>query len=117
MTTPNNGGAALAELIAASKQYRSDYRSEGCPLPDCKLCARSNAAGHRCIRDLLAFTEHCLSASDEGVDYAVPREWLDAMTTLGLLEKTGRGLWAPTEAAKEFVRRSTTPPTPRGSRG
>ena len=55
------------------------------------------------IRDLLHRTEHCLSAADEGVDYAVSREMLDAMTTLGLMKKVGRGKWAPTDAAERFV--------------
>ncbi|WP_202844730.1 hypothetical protein [Luteimonas saliphila] len=55
------------------------------------------------VRRLLHATEHCLSAADEGVDCGVGRPMLDAMTTLGLLEKTGRGRWAPTGAAEQFV--------------
>lgn len=58
---------------------------------------------HPAIQDLLHFTEHCLNASDEGVDYAVPRDWLDALTAMRLLEKTGRGRWAPTESASSLV--------------
>ena len=55
------------------------------------------------IRDLRGTMEHCLSADDEGVDYAVSRQKLDALTTLGLMEKVGRGRWVPTEAGEAFA--------------
>lgn len=61
------------------------------------------------VERLLYAAEHCISAADEGVDYAVTRPMLDAMTTLGLMEKVGRGKWAPTEAAHQFV--SYAPPS------
>ena len=35
---------------------------------------------------------------------------LDAMTTLGLMEKVGRGKWAPTEAARRFATLARTAP-------
>lgn len=57
------------------------------------------------LRDLLDFTEHCLAAADEGADYAVPREWLEAMTTMGIMTKVGRGKWAPTRDAEAVARR------------
>lgn len=68
-----------------------------------KLEAIGQAAQHHPITDLLDATEHCLSAADEGVDYAVSRPMLDAMTTLGLMEKVRRGRWAPTDSARRFV--------------
>jgi hypothetical protein len=67
-----------------------------------------NLSGQAFIRDLLGFTAHCISAAEEGVDYAVPRAMLDAMTTLGLMEKVGRGKWSPTKAAEQFVRAANT---------
>jgi hypothetical protein len=76
-----------------------------------------NVAGHPAVRNLLAFAEHCLSAADEGEDYAVPREWLDAMTTLGLMEKVGRAKWAPTDAAKQFVLAAPTSAATPGGQG
>ena len=59
------------------------------------------------LRNLLYFTEHCISAAEEGVDYAASREWLDAMTTMGIMEKVGRGKWAPTDHAPAVARRLT----------
>lgn len=76
-----------------------------------------DVSGQPFIRNLLAHTEHCLSAADEGEAYAVSRETLDAMTTIGLMTKVGRGRWAPTEAAEKFVqaaRSSTAPPATSG---
>lgn len=58
----------------------------------------------RPLKDLLHFTEHCISAAEEGVDYAASREWLDAMTTMGIMEKVGRGKWAPTDHAEAVAR-------------
>ena len=60
-------------------------------------------AWHPVIAELHAHMRHCLSAADEGVDYAVSREMLDAMTTLRLMEKCGRGKWRPTEYGESFV--------------
>jgi hypothetical protein len=36
--------AQLKRLVAAWKAYRSDYRTEGCPDPTCRVCAASKAA-------------------------------------------------------------------------
>ena len=69
-----------------------------------KLNAIRNTRRDHPVIELLWATEHCLSAAEEGVDYSVSRPMLDAMTTLGLMEKVGRGKWAPTDAASEFVR-------------
>lgn len=52
------------------------------------------------LREAMA---HCVSAADEGEGYAVSREMLNVMTTLGLMRKVGRGKWAPTEAGVEFA--------------
>lgn len=54
--------------------------------------------------------QHCVSAADEGEDYAVPRDMLDAMTALGLMQKVGRGKWAPTEAGRDFAGAKPTLP-------
>ncbi len=64
----------------------------------------------RWISDLREHVAHCVEAADEGVDYAVSREMLEAMTTLGLMEKVGRGKWAPTDAARLFARAGQTLP-------
>jgi len=63
------------------------------------------------LRNLHGYMEHCVSAADEGVEYAVPRAWLDAMTTLGLMEKCGRGRWRPTEAGDQFAAWNRRPPS------
>lgn len=55
------------------------------------------------IAELHEHMRHCVSAADEGVDYAVSREMLDAMTTLRLMEKCGRGKWRPTEYGESFA--------------
>lgn len=67
-----------------------------------------NVVGQPFVRNLLGFAEHCISAAEEGEDYAVSRPMLDAMTTLGLMEKVGRGKWAPTPAAEQFVKAGNT---------
>ena len=69
-----------------------------------KLNAIRNTRRNHPVIELIWATEHCLSAAEEGVDYSVSRPMLDAMTTLGLMEKVGRGKWSPTDAASEFVR-------------
>ena len=66
----------------------------------------------RPLHNLLHFTEHCISAAEEGVDYAASRGWLDAMTTMGIMEKVGRGKWAPTEHAPDVVRHLTAAHAP-----
>lgn len=68
-----------------------------------KLEAIGLTKGSHPVLTLLDATEHCLSAADEGEDYGVSRAMLDAMTTLGLMDKVGRGKWAPTEAAERFA--------------
>lgn len=60
-------------------------------------------AWHPVIAELHEHMRHCVSAADEGVDYAVSREMLDAMTTLRLIEKCGRGRWRPTEYGERFA--------------
>lgn len=65
---------------------------------------------HRWLDELRDRMEHCISAADEGEDYAVPRDYLDAMTTLGLMKKVGRGKWAPTEEGEAFAERRPTLP-------
>lgn len=46
---------------------------------------------------------HCVCAADEGEDYAVSREMLNVLTTLGLMQKVGRGKWSPTKAGIAFA--------------
>lgn len=65
---------------------------------------------HPAIRDLIEQTEHCVSCADEGVDYGCSREWLEAMTTLRLMEKVGRGRWAPTDAGRALAALATAQP-------
>lgn len=60
-------------------------------------------AWHPVIAELREHMRHCVSAADEGVDYAVSREMLDALTTLRLMEKCGRGKWRPTEYGERFA--------------
>lgn len=60
-------------------------------------------ASHRPIQQLLYFTEHAVSASEEGVDYAIPRAWLDVLTAMGIMEKTGRGRWSVTDSAQALI--------------
>lgn len=60
-------------------------------------------AWHPVIAELHEHMRHCVSAADEGVDYAVSREMLDAMTTMRLMEKCGRGKWRPTEYGESFA--------------
>ena len=60
-------------------------------------------AWHPVIAELHEHMRHCVSAADEGVDYACSRDMLDAMTTLRLMEKCGRGRWRPTEYGESFA--------------
>lgn len=69
-------------------------------LGTCPRCGGNGSTFPQALQDLLYFTEHCLSAADEGVDYSTSREWLDAMTTMGVMKKTGRGKWAPSDQAQ-----------------
>lgn len=53
--------------------------------------------------EIRGWMEHCVSAADEGEDYACPRSVLDALTTFGLMEKCGRGKWRPTDKGAALV--------------
>lgn len=55
------------------------------------------------LRGLVGYVAHCVSAANEGEDYAVSRAVLDALTTLEFMEKVGPGRWAPTAGAAQFL--------------
>lgn len=71
---------------------------------------KGEAPAWRWLEDLREQMAHCVSAADEGVDYAVSRGTLDAMTTLGLMGKVGLGKWAPTDAGRDFANAKPTLP-------
>lgn len=48
----------------------------------------------RPLEDLRDATQHVIDCADGGDDYACGRPMIEAMTTLGIMEKTGRGLWS-----------------------
>lgn len=48
----------------------------------------------RPLEDLRDATQHVIDCADGGDDYACGRPMIEAMATLGIMEKTGRGLWS-----------------------
>ncbi|HID8537184.1 TPA: hypothetical protein ACXIMI_002314 [Stenotrophomonas maltophilia] len=48
----------------------------------------------RALEDLRDALQHVIDCADGGDDYSCGRPMIDAMTTLGLMRKTGRGLWS-----------------------
>lgn len=48
----------------------------------------------RPLEDLRDALQHAIDCADGGDDYNCGRPMIDAMTTLGLMRKTGRGLWS-----------------------
>lgn len=92
-------GAGEVMLPAWTPDPQDGYERLG----TCPKCGGNGGAFPQALESLLYFTEHCLSAADEGVDYSTSREWLDAMTTMGIMEKTGRGKWAPSAQAQPVV--------------
>ncbi|MBH1392402.1 hypothetical protein I5U25_05715 [Stenotrophomonas maltophilia] len=65
----------------------------------------------RPLEDLRDATRHVIDCADGGDDYSCGRPMIDALTTLGILEKTGRGLWSVNaqEAQAVFAALSAQP--------
>lgn len=49
------------------------------------------------------YVEHAINANEDGDDFAIPRAYIDALTTMGILEKVGRGKWTVTKDASEVA--------------
>lgn len=118
MTTPQSGreafeawaerefgkvprGAVLG--LPATERFASYWKCWQAALAQQGREVGEAVAWHPVIAELHEHMRHCVSAADEGVDYAVSREMLDAMTTLRLMEKCGRGKWRPTEYGESFA--------------
>ncbi len=48
----------------------------------------------RPLEDLLDATKHVIDCADGGDDYACSRPMIEALTTLEIMRKTGRGRWS-----------------------
>ncbi|AEM50756.1 hypothetical protein [Stenotrophomonas maltophilia] len=57
----------------------------------------------RPLEDLRDATRHVIDCADGSDDYGCGRPMIDALTTLGILEKTGRGLWSVNARAAQAV--------------
>lgn len=63
--------------------------------------------------DLRDATRHVIDCADGGDDYGCGRPMIDALTTLGILEKTGRGLWSVNaQEAKAVIAALSAQPSP-----
>lgn len=65
--------------------------------------------------DLREAAQHVLHCADCGGDYNCGRPMIDALTTLGIMKKTGRGLWSVNaRAAQAVVDALSAQPSPGG---
>jgi len=59
-----------------------------------ELAEQQRAALPGPLEELRDAAQHALDCADGGDDYACGRPMIEALTTLGIMEKTGRGLWS-----------------------
>jgi hypothetical protein len=113
-SAPAGSGEAGAWMTPGNEPFYCSTKDEAhefcagneCPIPLYAGAppAASSSALPVPLQALRDFTRHCICAADEGVAYAVPRDWMDAMTAMGIMTKVGRGKWAPTGDAEAVVR-------------
>jgi len=74
----------------------SNDMSNAAPGPLPAELAEQQGVGNlpRPLEDLRDATQHVIDCADGGDDYACGRPMIEAMTALGIMEKTGRGLWS-----------------------
>ncbi len=90
-----------AREFETQKDGSSEYLSEvthGARLAWKYLSAQPSPGGQgdgipRPLEDFRDATRHVIDCADGGDDYSCGRPMIDALTTLGILEKAGRGLW------------------------
>jgi hypothetical protein len=67
----------------------------------------------RPLQDLRYAIEHVMSCADGGDDFACGRPMIDALTTLGIMQKTGRGRWSvDIDVAGSVARMLSAAPAP-----